>query len=224
MTPKHTLRLRYTHSGFDGKQQSMPRKVLIHKRWSKYIKEVQHSGPRITRVSIEKRIGDDDEHVHQVYSEFQKHTDECRMTNTHMLIGGDLYAQVGANDEQDATNDEHKHSVDSEYVGSHAFGTQNSRGQRPQEALGSPVFCGHWQTRSSKKEETEATHHSTKRCKQIDSVLLNRALSKHCKEAEATEQIDMNSDYKPVTARIELPIDHKTQQIKQTSKRKTEKQ
>ena len=34
-----------------------------------------------------------DEHVQQVYSELQKHTDRCSETDTHMLIGGNFNAQ-----------------------------------------------------------------------------------------------------------------------------------
>ena len=52
----------------------------------------------------------------------------------------------------------------------------------------------------------------------LDCVLTSRALCKHCKEAETTEQIDMIGDHKAVIVRIKLPIDHKTQQIKHRTK------
>ena len=71
--------------------------ILIHKRWTKHIKEVQHTGSRLTGVSIVKKkfrlqvssvyfshTGCGDEHVQQVYSELQKHPDRCRKTNTHI--------------------------------------------------------------------------------------------------------------------------------------------
>ena len=64
----------------DEEQSSSPQQ-----RWSKHIKDVQHPGPRITRVTIEKKVYGD-EHVSQVYSELQKHTDGCGKTSTHMLM------------------------------------------------------------------------------------------------------------------------------------------
>ena len=64
--------------------------TLINNRWTKHIKEVQHSGPRLT---IEKKkfrrqvssvyfphTGYGDGCLRQVYSELQKHTDRCRKT------------------------------------------------------------------------------------------------------------------------------------------------
>ena len=91
--------------------------ILIHKRWTKLIKEVQHSGPRHRVPSFEKKTkfrlqvspvyfpytGYGDEHVQQVYSEIQKHTDRYRKTNTHMVIGGDFNEQVGSNDKKKST-------------------------------------------------------------------------------------------------------------------------
>ena len=68
--------------------------VLINKRWSKHIKEVHCSLSRLIGLTIEKKFslqitsahfphtGNGDEHVQQVYSEVQKHTDRCRKT-TH---------------------------------------------------------------------------------------------------------------------------------------------
>ena len=96
--------------------------------------EVQHVGPRLTEVSIVKKkfrlevssvhfphTGYGDQHVQQVFSELQKHTDRRRNTNTHVLIGGDFNAQVGSNDEQEATDDK--------YIGRRPLGKHNSRHQ-----------------------------------------------------------------------------------------------
>ena len=47
---------------------------------------------------------------------------------------------------------------------------------------------------------------------------MNTALIKHCKDAETMGQVDMNSDHRAVRARVELPIDHKTQQMLTTEK------
>ena len=43
------------------------------------------------------------------------------MWNMHILIDGDFNAQAGSNDEPEA--------IDSKYIGRHALGEQNSRGQ-----------------------------------------------------------------------------------------------
>ena len=65
-----------------------------------------------------------------------------------------------------------------------------------------------------KQDHSKATYDSTRHCKQFDYVLMNRAMFKHCKDAETNGQIDMNSNHTPVIARIELPINHKIQQKK----------
>ena len=53
--------------------------------------------------------------------------DKCRQTTTHMLLESDCDAQVRANDEPDATNDEI--APWTKYVGRHAFGTRNNKEQ-----------------------------------------------------------------------------------------------
>ena len=63
--------------------------------------------------------------------------------------------------------------------------------------------------------------------KQLQATRLRtheKGVFKHCKDAVTTGQIDMNSDHKAVTARIELAIKHKTQQIQSSTKMKTRKQ
>ena len=84
-----------------------------------------------------------------------------------MLAGEDFNAQVGANDEPDA--------IDSKYVGRHSRDIQNSRGQRlrhsavqQQLTLANTFF--------KKQDHRKATYHSTEHCKQLDNVLMNRAL------------------------------------------------
>ena len=42
---------------------------------------------------------------------------------------------------------------------------------------------------------------------------MSRALFRHCRDADATGQIGMKSDYKIVIAIIDLPMNHKTRQI-----------
>ena len=70
-----------------------------------------------------------------------------------------------------------------------------------------------WQTTFFKEQEIcKATYHLTRRSTQLDYVLMNTALFKHCKDAETTGHIDMNSDHRAGMARVELLIDHKTQQ------------
>ena len=59
----------------------------------------------------------------------------------------------------------------------------------------------------------------TKHSKQLDYVFMNRALFKHCKDAEKTGQIDMSGGHAAVIARSELPINRKTQPIQRSSKR-----
>ena len=139
--------------------------------------------------------------------------------HTHMPIGGDFNAQVGANDEPDATNDEREqNAIDSKYFGRHPRVTRNSRGQW----LGHSAVQHHLvlaNTFFQQQDYNEATCHSTKHCKQLDDVLMNRALFfKHCKDAESTGQIDMNSDHKAVIARTKLQIDHKNQQRTRSAK------
>ena len=122
------------------KEELWARTHLRSIRWIKHIKEVQHSGPRLMGLSYEKkkfrlqvssvyffpRTGEGDEHVQQVCSELQKHTDRCRKTNTHMLIGGDFNAQFGWNDEPEA--------IDSKYI------TRRTKQQWPvAQTLGSPT-------------------------------------------------------------------------------------
>ena len=51
------------------------------------------------------------------------------------------------------------------------------------------------------------------------SAVMIGVLFKHCKDAESTGQIDMNSDHKAAIARIELPIDDKTQRTKTDSEK-----
>ena len=64
-----------------------------------------------------------------------------------------------------------------------------------------------------KQDYNKATYHSIKQGKQLDCVLMSGALFRHCRDAEATGQIDMNGDRKAVTARIEIPMNQKNQQI-----------
>ena len=141
-------------------------------------------------------------------------------THTHMLIGGDFNAQVGANDEPDATSDEREHSaIDSKYV-------RKKRILVPKTAGGQ--WLRHWavqhqlvlaNTHFKTQEYNQATYHSTKHCMPLDYVLMNRALFKHCKDAETKGHINMNSDRIVVIARIKLPIDH-TQLTKGDAQRK----
>ena len=111
------------------------------------------------------------------------------MTNTHIMTVGDCNAQVGSNDEPRA--------IDSKYIGRHALAEQNSRGQ----------WLRHWAVKHQltlaitlfeKQDYNKATYHSTKQCMQLDYVLLSRAVFRHCRDAEATGQIDMKSDHKAV--------------------------
>ena len=74
------------------------------------------------------------------------------------------------------------------------------------------------------QSNNEATYHSTKHHKQLDYVLMNRALFNSCKDAETTGKIDMNSDHKAVIAWIELLIGLETQQTKRTENNKPKKQ
>ena len=66
---------------------------FIHKRWSKYINQVQHIGPSLTGVTIGKKVqiadhlsvlfthGRWNEHVQQVHCELQQQPHRCRMTH-----------------------------------------------------------------------------------------------------------------------------------------------
>ena len=142
--------------------------VFIHKRGSKHLKEMQHSGQRLKGVTLKRmfrlqtvsayftHVGCGDEHVPQIYSEFQKNSDRCRKTNTHthLFVRGEVKANVG-------------------------------------------------------KKSTICHERRAKHGKQLDNVHMNRALVKHCKDAEIPNQIDTNSDHKAVISNIEMPIGHK---------------
>ena len=100
-------------------------------------------------------------------------------------------------------NEDREHcAIGSKYMGGHAFGAQISS----QLVLANTFF--------KKQECCNETDHSTEQSKQPDYVL---ALFKHCKGAETTVQIGMNSNHKAVIARIELPIDHKTRQTERAA-------
>ena len=141
---------------------------------------------------------------------------------THMLIGGDFTAQVAANDEPDATNDEREHgAIDSKYVGRHAFCAQGSRGQwlrqwavEDQSALGNTFIKTRRHQKNVPLNKTlEAARLRT------DEKSLEQALQRCW-----NKQIDMDSDRKAVMARINLPIGHETQQTQRSTKKKTKKQ
>ena len=86
--------------------------------------------------------------------------------------------------------------------------------------LGSPT-----PTDTGQKEDyNKATYQSTVHCKQPDYVLMSRALFRHCRDAEATGQIDMNSDHKAVVAIIEIPVNQKTRQTLRPAKNTAKKQ
>ena len=99
-----------------------------------------------------------------------------------------------------------------------ALGEQNSRG----------LWLRHWavqhllmlaNTLYKKQDYNTATYHSSKHCVQLDHVLMSRALYRHCRDAEATGRIDMNSDHKAVRARIEVPTNHRTRHILRPAKK-----
>ena len=102
----------------------------------------------------------------------QKH--RRRRTTTHMLLGGDFNAQVGANDEPEA--------IASNHIGRHAFGEHSSRGQ----------WLRHWAVQHQLtlantffKKHNKAT--ATLPCSNTDE--------------DTTGQIDMNRDHKAVSDR-----------------------
>ena len=109
--------------------------ILIHKRWTKHIKDVRHAWPRLTGVSIVKRKFTRDTETSMCSkctpSSSSTVTGAGSRTNTHILIGGDFSAQVGSNDETEA--------IDSTYI-------ENTQGQ----------WLRHWavQTRSAKSKTT----------------------------------------------------------------------
>ena len=83
------------------------------------------------------------------------------------------------------------------------------------QTLGNPTPVGAgWQTRSS-KTKTTTEQKITQQHAESNS---------HCKDAETTGQIDINSDHKAGMVRTELPIDHKTQQIRRPTEKKTRRQ
>ena len=121
-------------------------------------------------------------------NKFSKCTLTSRSTHTHMLDGGDFNAQFGANEEPDA--------IDSKCEGGHIRHATQQR--TVSQTLGSPAPVGAGQHVLKKQDNSKATYHTTKHCKQLDYEFTNRVLFKHCKDAEATRQIDMNSDDKAV--------------------------
>ena len=115
--------------------------------------------------------------------------------DTVLLIGRDVHAQVGLNEEQDAK--------------------QHIRCQ----------WLWHWEvqhhvlkanTFHKKQDCIEATYHSTRQCKQLDYVFMTRTLFKYCKDSETIGFIDMTSEHTALTIMIERP--HRAQQ----STKKTE--
>ena len=116
--------------------------ILIHKRWTKHTKEAQHTGPRPTGVSIVKdkfRLQVSSVHFpHTGYgdsstcnkctAELQKHTGRSRKTNTHTQY---CLAETSTRKSEQTTKQKQS---DSKYIGRHALGEQNSRGQ----------WLGHW--------------------------------------------------------------------------------
>ena len=61
---------------------------------------------------------------------------------------------------------------------------------------------------------------SSKESKQLDYVLMHRALFEHLRDAETTGQTDMNREHKAEIARIELPTDRKTPHTTRTANKK----
>ena len=112
--------------------------------------------------------------VQQVYSELQKHTDRCRKTNTHILIGGYFNTQTTKRKQSTPITSEDTHS-------------ESKAGQ----------WLRHWavqhhlilaNTFYKKQDYHKATDHSTKQHKQFDSVLMSRALFRHCRDAHVTDR------------------------------------
>ena len=124
-----------THLRCNWKQQSMPPNGNTHPQevdqtqkgsaafWAETHRSLhREEGVQVSSVYFFFHTGYGDERVQPVCSELQKHTDRCRKTNTHILIGGDVNAQVESDDEPEV--------IYSKYTGTHALGGQNSRGQR----------------------------------------------------------------------------------------------
>ena len=157
-----------------------------------------------------------DERVQQVYSNLQKHRQmqEDICTQTRLLDGGDVDARVGANDEQGGVD--FYFIVDTTVVRETAEDSGSDTGHSQ--------TIWYRRTRSSKQQECcNAIYHSTKQRKQLDYVLMNSAMFKHCRHADTAGEIDMNSDHKAAIARSELRIDSKTQQRKRTATKKPNK-
>ena len=119
---------------------------------------------------------------------------------------------------------EEPEAIDPKFIGRHAFGEQNSRGQWLRHwAAPHQLILAH--TFFKKQDYNKATYHLTKHCKQFDCVLVNTALFRHCEDAVTTGQIDMHGDHTAVIARIEQPLNHKSpQSLRPAKKAKKKKQ
>ena len=143
--------------------------------------------------------------------------------HTHMLVGGNCKARIGASDEQEATNDEREHNaIDSNTLKDTQLARKTAHDSGSDNGPSNASW--NWQTQSSKNKSTAKQHTTQQNTVSTSTTCSSRALVKHCKDAETTGDIDMNSDHKAAISKdraTNRPQDstHKTDNKKRKRRR-----